>query len=159
MVGNKTAGTTIVAGLSAVAASSLAVPKVRKKAKKELPQLSKVMKRADSPSDLKDEAEAEVKDELTSKLQEKFQDSLQSMVHSKAKNMEKKAQEGLLQVRSKLANIKEAGEEFQSELKGSNSKKLVPGANDIKGVSSIKSSANIKSSTNIKGPQHIKHHS
>ncbi|MFC4558037.1 hypothetical protein ACFO3D_07425 [Virgibacillus kekensis] len=149
----------IGAGLTAATAAALSVPKARKKVKKELPGAVNVVKRSDHPGDLKEELQNEMRPVVADRKRDEFQENLQTKVYSNAKTMEKKAQDGLLQVREKLAKVKEAGEDFQTSMRENNPPRAVRGADDIKGISHIKSSTGIKGAADIKSPQQIKHHS
>ncbi|WP_404455751.1 gas vesicle protein GvpQ [Virgibacillus necropolis] len=161
--------TILVGGLSTLAASTLLVPKVRKRVKN-------VVKRADNPTELKDAAEKEVKNEMADQMQEKMKESMQAKVkeaantlqtkknenakkvHANAEKVEEKAQSALLKLREKIAGVKDAGESFQQKLKDkTGTDNGISGVADIKGANNIKSSTQIKSSNKIKGPKDIPH--
>ncbi|MFG6119616.1 gas vesicle protein GvpQ [Thalassobacillus sp. B23F22_16] len=176
------AGATSLAGGLTLAASSLLLPKFRKKIKKgakqtsefvedKMPRVARIVDRADDPSDLKDETKQEVKDEMADQMKEKFKDSMQSKVkeasenleqaqeenaekvHNNADKVEKKAQNALLKFREKLSGVKEAGEDFQDKMK----EKTGGSSQDkIKGVNDIKGANDIKGVNNIKSSTDIK---
>ncbi|ASN04099.1 gas vesicle protein GvpQ [Virgibacillus necropolis] len=165
-------GSTVFAGgFTALAASTLLVPKVRKRVKN-------VIKRADDPTELKEAAKKEAKQEVAVQAKKKFKEGIQSKVkgaagnlqkkkeenankvHANAGKVEEKAQGTLLKLRDKIAGVKDAGESFQKKLKGkTDSDDQISGVKDIKGANNIKSSTGIKSSNNIKGPKDIRHSS
>ncbi|MFC2948859.1 gas vesicle protein GvpQ [Virgibacillus sediminis] len=160
-------------------ATPILLPKLKDGISNQLPRVKRAVKRADDPAEFKEEVESEARDEMADQFKDKLKENIQGKieqaadqlqdkkeenaekVHSNAEDFQDKAQDALLTVREKLANAKEAGEDFQDRLDGrtssssSRSKRRVYGAKDIKGVSHIKSAKDIKGVSSIKGVKNI----
>ncbi|WP_339227027.1 gas vesicle protein GvpQ [Oceanobacillus sp. FSL K6-2867] len=152
-------------------------PKLSKGIRNAAPKVKNIIKRADSPTEIKQAAKSEIKEEMAEQFRNKLTEGIQSKVneaaeklkkkkyenvakvHANAEKVEDKMQHALLQVKEKVAGAKETGEEFQSKLRRrTKSETGIRGVNHIKGVSQLKSAASIKSSAKMKGPRSIKHY-
>ncbi|WP_067726061.1 gas vesicle protein GvpQ [Oceanobacillus damuensis] len=169
----------LAGGITFVATTApLLFPKIRKGLGHALPRVKNIIKRADDPTELKESVESELKEEMADQFRNHLTEGIQSKaneaaeklrkkkdenaekVHANAEKVEDRMQNTLMQVRDKVAGVKESGQDFQRNMKKrTNSESGIRGVNQIKGVRHIKSATSIKSSTNIKGPGSIKHHS
>ncbi|MBH0230830.1 hypothetical protein [Halobacillus yeomjeoni] len=123
------------------------------------PTVSKIIKKSDDPEEAKERTQEEaaemMKDQFQSHLQKKAERNAEK-VHSKAEEAKESVQENLLQLRERMAALKDSGQELQKRMRQSSSDKRVKGVQDIKGISHVKSATQIKGPNEVKGLSDIK---